>query len=169
MWLFRPSGTVPYSAAQNTADIVENLGPVIATADLITVAMVAVCVTGMVLKFRRSSGVERQQLRLVVWGAGVAGGLAVLLVVADLLASINPRWPALVMTVVLTGSYGVAIAKYRPLRHRRRHLPDLCLRLTCHLHHRGLRRDRRRRGASLRHPGCAERPGSGWSPQSSLP
>ncbi len=113
MWVFRPSGTLPYSAAESSVDFMQNLGPVIGIADATALAMVPVCVTGMVLRFRRSSGVERQQLRLVVWGAGVAGGLAVLLVVGELLAVVNPRWPALVMIVVLIGSYGVAIAKYR--------------------------------------------------------
>ena len=112
-WLFRPSGTVPYKDAESSADFVQDLGPVVAFAEVASLAMIPVCVGGMILRFRRSSGVERRQLRLVVWGTGVAGALALLSVVGDLLEVADPHWPALLMVSVFVGSYGVAIAKYR--------------------------------------------------------
>ena len=112
-WVFRPSGTLQYKFAQSTADFMTNLGPIVAVADIATQIMVPVCVVGMIVRFRRSSGGERQQFRVVVWGAAVAAGLALLSIGGDLFGVFDPQWPALLMVVVFVTSYGIAIAKYR--------------------------------------------------------
>ena len=113
MWLFRPTSDIPLSDAESSADFVANLGPVVAASDTITLLLVPICLAGMIVRFRRSAGLERQQFRLVLWGGLVAGTLAVVSVALDLFEVLNPRWPALLMIVVFLGAYGVAIGKYR--------------------------------------------------------
>jgi len=113
MWLFRPSGMVPYSGAFSTLADNYRHGPLIAIGETVNPLMVPVCVAAMIVRFRKSSGVERQQFRLVVWGAAVAGGLILLMLGADAIGGVDPRWPLFVALVILISSYGVAIGKYR--------------------------------------------------------
>jgi signal transduction histidine kinase len=112
MWLFRPTSTLPFDSVNGFTGAMA-LGPVFAITETIQLVMLPVCVIGMIVRFRQSSGLERQQFRLVVWGAVTAGLLVLGAALTDFIKVSGVRLLLLAGIVVLIGSYGVAIAKYR--------------------------------------------------------
>jgi signal transduction histidine kinase len=112
MWLFRPSSTLRFGSVNSFTGAMA-LGPVFAITEMAQLVMLPVCIIGMIVRFRHSSGLERQQFRLVVWGAVTAGFLVLGAVLADFTSVGGGRLLLLAGIVVLIGSYGVAIAKYR--------------------------------------------------------
>lgn len=77
-------------------------------------ALIPFCVAGMIARYRRSRGEERQRLRWVAWGAATATPVLVAAIIAETAGNIE--WAlALLATalVLLVGSFAVAIGKYR--------------------------------------------------------
>ena len=113
IWLTRPSSTLPYGAIQGTSDLLGGTGIALTVGSALEIAMVLVGLTAMIVRFRRSSGIERQQFRWVMWGGAVATAVIVYSVVVGIIAGEDPRWPFLIALISLITSYGIAIAKYR--------------------------------------------------------
>lgn len=109
-WAARPSTTVTLGEVQDT-----NGSPVVAVLYLAVFALVPFCVAALVVKFRRSVGVERQQFRWMVWGAAVTGVLIISSVILDeALGRLDLALvTGLLSMAVLMASIGIAIAKYR--------------------------------------------------------
>lgn len=77
-------------------------------------ATIPFCVVGMVVRFRQSTGEERQQLRWVAWGASLAGPLLVAAIGFEIVGNIAVVLALLAMSlVILVGSLAVSIGKYR--------------------------------------------------------
>ncbi len=112
MWVFRPTSTVTYGSMTDFGDLA-SIGPLVAVTLLVQMLMVPVSIAGMIVRFRRSTGPERQQFRLVVWGAAVTGALVLMSAFADIFGRGGGRLFFLIGLIVLIGSYGVAIGKYR--------------------------------------------------------
>jgi signal transduction histidine kinase len=113
-WSSRPSSTTPYDAVISTSGPFTELGPVVSVASWVILASMILSVAAMVVRFRRSSGSERQQFRWVVWGASVAAVLSIAGVMIDLSRG-GAFIPFLsdVPFAILVVSYGFAIARYR--------------------------------------------------------
>ena len=115
-WEARPSGVFSYTDTQDTNGGFRSLGSTIVTIGYPAIfAMVLACGAALVTRFRRSSGEVRQQLRLVTWAAAVAGAF---MVAALLLVELGGRLDialvaGLVAMILLLGSFGISIAKYR--------------------------------------------------------
>ena len=115
-WEANPSGVYPIGTTQDTNGGFRSVGSSLVTVGYIGIfAVVPLCVAGLVTRFRRSSGVERQQFRWVVLGAGVAG---ICLVAAVVLDEVFDRVDvSLVVGVVgmaaLLAAFGIAIGRYR--------------------------------------------------------
>jgi signal transduction histidine kinase len=114
MWAFRPSGTVVYSTATDTEGTFRDLGVVAGLASFAMIGLIPVCIAGLVVRFRRSSGQERMQFRWVVWAAVVSGVVMLPAITYSIVTRVDSvRWPMAVALVLLIGSYGVAIGRYR--------------------------------------------------------
>ncbi len=114
-WGTRPSATATYGSTQQV-EILSGLSTqsVIAVGYLGVGLMIPLCVAGMVIRFRRSAGVARQQLRWVAWGASIAGPLLVTAIAYETVGRIDLAQILLVLAlVILVASFGVAIGKYR--------------------------------------------------------
>lgn len=114
-WAARPSVTVTLTQTQDTNGGWTGIGGVVTISYLAVFALVPMCVTALVVRFRRSKGVERQQFRWVVWGASVTG---VLMVSAVILDEAMDRLDialglGLVAMAVLLASFGIAIGRYQ--------------------------------------------------------
>jgi signal transduction histidine kinase len=115
-WEARPSGVHSYVATQDMNGGFRSL-----TSTLVTIGYPAIfgsvlgCVAGLVVRFRRSSGVERQQIRWVVWGASVAGVLMVgALFVDELGGRVDVALVfGLTAMATLLFSFAVSIGRYR--------------------------------------------------------
>ena len=112
-YMYRPSSTLSYEVSRSSANFIRDLGPVVGAAEIVTTLLVPVCVAGLVVRFRRSSGEERQQFRVVVWGTAIGATIAFFSTIADLIGLMDPRWLATSLVFIVGGSYGIAIAKYR--------------------------------------------------------
>lgn len=116
MWEARPSGIYPIGETQDTNGGFRSIGTSLVTVGYIGIfAMIPLCIAGLVTRFRRSTGAERQQFRWVVWGAGVAGACLVAAVVFD---EVFDRVEVSLVTgvvgmAVLLAAFGIAIGKYR--------------------------------------------------------
>jgi hypothetical protein len=112
-WVFNPrsgteyvSGTNPYAIEGSSTDALFSIGFMLVAAALIA------AFAGMAVRFRRSTGVERQQLK---WFALSTGVLVVVLTSASVLWSVTPLWPV-VVAMALTAwpiTICVAILRYR--------------------------------------------------------
>ncbi|HKE71348.1 MAG TPA: hypothetical protein VKB55_18955, partial [Nocardioidaceae bacterium] len=112
-WVFNPrsgteyvSGTNPYAIEGPSTDVLFWIGFVLVAASLIAAFV------GMAVRFRRSTGVQRQQLK---WFALSTGVLVVVLSSASVLWSVMPLWPV-VVAMALTAwpiTICVAILRYR--------------------------------------------------------
>ncbi|MGA8039212.1 MAG: histidine kinase [Acidimicrobiia bacterium] len=111
-----PGSSVPYNAA--STELV-GFGQSMAIAFPILLLLAGLSLVSLVIRYRASSGVTRQQYRWIGW----AGGLFVVaLVVAVGATPVTPavgseglvrRFVILAGISVLVGSYGVAVARYR--------------------------------------------------------
>jgi len=115
-WSARPSTTLTLGQTQDTAGGFTSLGASTVTVSYVSIfALVPLCVSALVVRFRRSTGVERQQFRWVVWGASISG---LLMVTALILDEVGGRLDLALISgavamIVLVTSFGVAIGKYR--------------------------------------------------------
>ena len=115
-WEGRPSGAFSYRETQDTNGGFRSLGSTIVTIGYpATFSMALACGAAMVTRFRRSSGEVRQQLRLVVWAAAMAViGMVAAILLDEIAGRLDVALVAgLVAMVLLLGSFGVSIAKYR--------------------------------------------------------
>jgi hypothetical protein len=90
-------------------DVEETFSPVL----LVLAGCIMLCATSIVVRFRRSRGDERQQLKLVTFGACF---MVVMLLVGDLLDAILPSpvgWLFPMVLLVFLTSITVAMLKYR--------------------------------------------------------
>ena len=115
-WEVRPSGVFSYAETQDTSGGFRSVSSSIVTVGYPTIfAVVLACGAALVTRFRRSSGEVRQQLRLVTWAAAVAGAFMVAALMLDEIAGRLDIALCVGLTamVVLLGSFGMSIAKYR--------------------------------------------------------
>ena len=113
VWLARPSSTVPIT------DPIESggtAGQIAGAAMLLVLVGVVASVAGLIVRYRRSSGVTRRQIRWIAWGGSF---LAATLILSQIVegptgsgASV-PGYLALVGLALLILSFAVAITKYR--------------------------------------------------------
>lgn len=99
-WLVRPSNTV----GQETDPV---------SISIATLAVV-MCAFGLAARFRKSTGIVRQQLKWVLWGAGVL--VVGLLLLSLPIATTHQNLALAIFTsagAVFVGSYGIALGKYR--------------------------------------------------------
>jgi two-component system, NarL family, sensor kinase len=112
----RPSTTVTYEETQNMAGGFSSVTASMVTLGYPSIFLLALaCVAGLVGRFRRSEGVERQQFRWVTWGASVAGICLVAAMVLDEFGDrvdLSQYLVGLAMAALLS-SFGIAIGKYR--------------------------------------------------------
>lgn len=115
-WLARPSGTIPLGQTQDTHGGFESFFASMVTVGYpLSFLLGVVGVAAMILRFRKSTGVVRQQFRWVSWGAAVAG---VTMTVALVIDEVFDRTDiALVAGAIaftsLILAIGIAIGKYR--------------------------------------------------------
>ncbi|HEX9645648.1 MAG TPA: ATP-binding protein [Acidimicrobiia bacterium] len=114
-WLANPASTLTLSQTQDTNGGFTGLAAVVTVSYVAVFAVIPLCVTALVIRFRRSAGIERQQFRWVVWASAIAGLLMVSAVVMDEAADrldVALVLGAIAMIVLLT-SFGFAIGRYR--------------------------------------------------------
>jgi signal transduction histidine kinase len=112
-WVLSPGAGSEYVAGTNPY-AVSGLptGAMFAFGFTLTVAAMIAAFLATALRFRRSTGVERQQLK---WFALSTGALMVVLPAAGVLWNVTPVWPVLV-AVALTAwpvTIGIAVLRYR--------------------------------------------------------
>jgi signal transduction histidine kinase len=114
VWLARPSSTVPLSsAAQPEAGTAGQLAEVFL---LLALLGAVLSVTALVVRYRRSSGVTRHQIRWIAWGGTF---LVTTLVVSSIVEGITAEPGPVSSYLTLAGeallilSFAVAITKYR--------------------------------------------------------
>lgn len=104
-WAARPWSTGPY-----LGDIDEPTPLTIAA--LLAISALLVCVVAslvsLIMRFRRSSGIERQQFRWMVWGFSIFVIGAVIP-----FSGVVARGVSFVTGLILAASYGIAITRYR--------------------------------------------------------
>ena len=107
VWEYRPSSTVPYDAPDSPVD---DAG--------LALAMIAVAssLAALVVRYRRSSGVTRHQIRWIAWGGAFLAATFVLLFTVEEISSEESAltiWLLLAAEALLILSFAVAITKYR--------------------------------------------------------
>ncbi len=120
-YAFRPSSTLAYEAA--VAGDIRDFEPVIGaplTAVFFALSfaflvLVIFSLAAMVVRYRRSDGVVREQFKWVIWGASLTVATLVPALVVDTVQGTNgwTQSSLLVGLVILLSSYGIAIGKYR--------------------------------------------------------
>ncbi len=111
IWEFRPSGTTPYNATGDNA-----VGLLVF---LLVVFAVLASVAAIVVRYRRSFGVTRHQIRWIGWGgAFLAVAMVLLLINEETTTSTNlTEWFVVILLavaeLVVILSFWVAITKYR--------------------------------------------------------
>jgi signal transduction histidine kinase len=112
-WDYRPSATIPFDAPIEGTE-----GPVsFLIFGLVLVAVMA-SISSLFVRYRRSSGVTRHQIRWIIWaGAFLAGSMFLLLFEQETTAVEFSELSALLLLsaaeVVLILSFAVAITRYR--------------------------------------------------------
>jgi signal transduction histidine kinase len=107
IWITRPSRGVPLGASPSE-------GPLVALAGLmflVILACVGLSVAALIVRYRRSSGVTRRQIRWIAWGGTVFA--AVILWTFLLEGEGGTVWWMLAAEALLIVSFAVAINKYR--------------------------------------------------------
>ena len=108
-WTYRPSSTVPYDTDE--FGVAASYGWMA----LVLVVLAALAsVASLVVRYRRSSGISRQQIRWIAWG----GSILVLSIAWMVFSSSSETeggsaagWVALVGILILIGSIGMAFTK----------------------------------------------------------
>jgi signal transduction histidine kinase len=115
-WEARPSSTFTLMESQDTNGGFRSITSAMASIAYVALfALVLATVSAVVVRFRRSVGVERQQFRWVVWGAAISGLLMLSAVVLDEVGGrldLALAAGAVAMATIMT-SFGIAIGKYR--------------------------------------------------------
>ena len=113
-WMTRPSSTVPISNPADSSVAAEQLAD---AAILLVLIGVVASVAALVVRYRRSSGVTRRQIRWIAWGGFF---LAAILIVSQLVEGTTGSSGAsasgyliLAGEALLILSFSVAITKYR--------------------------------------------------------
>lgn len=111
----RPSATTPFEVIQRVELVADPASKLMSSVGFLGLgALIPFCVTGMIMRFRRSAGGERQQLRWVAWGASIAGPILVVGVVVETAGNIEPALALLATALlILVGSLAVSIGRYR--------------------------------------------------------
>ncbi len=114
-WYGRPSSAVPLLSDAET-EAAEAL--VFAVLVVLSVVAVALSVSGLVVRYRRSTGVTRHQIRWIAWGGAFFGAAYGAVLVASLIVGNTMSLDAttivlLAAEALLVGSFVVAITKYR--------------------------------------------------------
>jgi signal transduction histidine kinase len=115
-WGAKPSFSFPLVQAQDTNGGFSSPAATLVTLGYpLTFVIGLMCMAALLVRFRRSVGEERQQFRWVAWGASA---MAILMVIALMLDEFGDRvdislYLGAVGLVVLIGSIGVAIGRYR--------------------------------------------------------
>ena len=115
-WLARPTSESTLSATQDTNGGFNGWAESVVTVGYVaTFAIVPFCVAGLIVKVRRSSGIERQQFRWVAWGASLMGILVVAAFVLDEIVGVLALavLAATLGLTLLVAAFGIAIGKYR--------------------------------------------------------
>lgn len=84
--------------------------------DVLTGLLLVASVASIYLRFRRSGGIERQQIKWLAYAAALLGVVAVVGTVDDLLLGVFGWWMFLVLVATLFGiplSIGAAVLRYR--------------------------------------------------------
>jgi len=107
-WITRPSSTVVLDT-----DSVDGVVGVGILALLLLLPTSAVSASSLILRYRRSSGIARQQIRWIAWGGSIMVVLIIWLVIGDPSGGSTAGLISLVGEVVLIGSIAIAMTKYR--------------------------------------------------------
>ena len=112
-WLARPSSTLALEAAPES-EPVEVAVQVSEALDSLAILGVALAISSLVIRYRRSSGVPRRQLRWIGWGSAVLAS-AIVWTVATYETSVGDTgvFAVIVGEAVLIVSFAVAITKHR--------------------------------------------------------
>jgi signal transduction histidine kinase len=115
MWGAAPSSSLTYSEIQTlTWDSPEPSLWMFGVGYLGLILMIPVCVAAMIMRFRRSRGLQRQQFRWVAWGGAICVPFVVTGVVYEARGQLEVTLPLLVVAIVaLMVPMGVSIGKYR--------------------------------------------------------
>ena len=109
-WSFRPAGTTAYEAPSD--------GPDDAVVVLLALAAVVASVSAVIVRYRRSSGTTRHQIRWIAWGGAVLAATMFVVLLEQEVAAVDLS-EALVLLllaaaeIVLILTFWVAITKYR--------------------------------------------------------
>jgi signal transduction histidine kinase len=109
IWTYRPSGTVPYSYSGDAGDV----GVLVSVAALVTAS-----VASLVVRYRRSSGAVRHQIRWIAWAGAFLGGTMLLLILDDATTLVNVSESAVVAVLgvaelLVIAAFWIAITRYR--------------------------------------------------------
>lgn len=95
-------------------DSLDNNGSVQALGLMLSGVTILLCLAGLVVRFRHSSGTTQQQFKWIVWGASIFGPAIVFSVIASGTALEDFSRPlTLAAGGIMFGSYAVAVARYR--------------------------------------------------------
>ena len=109
-WLYRPSSTFPIDP-EEAGGVAEQISD---GTFLLAAIAVAASIAALVVRYRRSSGVTRRQIRWIAWGGTVLVTAFVLLFALEGTAGEGiATWILLAAEAVLILSFAVAITKYR--------------------------------------------------------
>lgn len=115
-WGARPTSVVPLIDVQDTHGGFSSITSSLVTVGYpLTFAFGLLSVVGLVGRYRRSVGEERQQFRWVTWGASVFGAFMMAALLFDEVAGrvdVSLYLGAIALSALI-GSIGMAIAKYR--------------------------------------------------------
>jgi signal transduction histidine kinase len=109
-WSFRPAGTTAYDAPSD--------GPDDAVVVLLALAAVVASVSAVIVRYRRSSGTTRHQIRWIAWGGAVLATTMFVVLFEQEAAAVDLSEALILLLlaaaeVVLILTFWVAITKYR--------------------------------------------------------
>lgn len=116
--LLRPGSLAPGLANPLGVESLDAIaGVLVVIGGVGTVSAAVLCVTGLVVRYRRAGGEERQQIRWLAYVGGTAATLLLLLFASEPIAPGigDPLWIAFFLTIALgiPAASGVAILRYR--------------------------------------------------------
>jgi signal transduction histidine kinase len=120
-YAFRPSSDLTYSNSvePHPSEFLDAIGPlwtnVFIFLNFAFIVVILSALAALVVRYRRSEGPARKQFLWVIWGASVLVALLMPAAIWDTVSggADGSRYALAIGLVVLIGSYGVAIGKYR--------------------------------------------------------
>lgn len=113
-WGTRPSSTLTYAEVQSVDFTGEPSQLIFAVGYLGLFVTIPLCVAALVVRSRRSTGLERQQFRWMKWGAALAAPVLVAAVTYEIRGEVDVTLAFLGLAVVLfIAPMGVAIGRFR--------------------------------------------------------